>query len=67
MFMASKRSYMWKKFRIGTSVSVSGNVARRLRSANEGRPTRFLRYFPVTGKVIYAFLYYYVTDNRRCG
>ena len=21
--------------------------------------------FPVTGKVIYAFLYYYVTDNRR--
>ena len=52
------------------SVSVSGNVACRLRSANEGRlirPTRFWRYFsfPVTGKVIYAFLYYYVTDNRR--
>ena len=31
------------------------------------RPTRFWQdfSFPVTGKVIYAFLYYYVTDNRR--
>jgi len=37
-------SKIWKKFRIGTSVSVSGNIACRLRCANEGN-TRFWWYF----------------------
>jgi len=38
------RSRTWKKFCIGTSMSVSGNVACRLCSANEGN-TCFWRYF----------------------
>ena len=39
-------------------------VACRLRSANEGN-THFCGTFPVSKKVIYTFLYYYVIDNRR--
>jgi len=34
----------WEKFSIGTSMSVSGNVACRLHSADEGN-THFWRYF----------------------
>jgi len=46
-----------KKFRIGTSVSVSGNVACHLCSANESN-TRFWRYFSRHWEVIPLLLCY---------
>ena len=42
-----------EKFRIGISVSVSGNVACRLRSTNEGNIHTFSGTFPVIEEVIY--------------
>ena len=60
------KNSLGKVLYIGTSVSVSGNVACRFRSANEGSLIHaFGGTFPVTEKVIYTFLYYYVIDNRR--
>jgi len=39
-----------KKFRTGTSVSVSGNIACRLRSMNEGNNTLLAALFPTLRK-----------------
>ena len=64
VYFLSLNMHTENKFSIGTSVSVSGNVpvvyAPRMKVIHVFGGT-----LPVTEKVIYTFLYYYVIDNRR--